>query len=252
MELFNNIGMLSHAGRDSKNAEGKILTWTAGSTEALGIGMQRTQCKNALLYYDELSGLVQKASIESSSVNTHLLTMYEADKFQNSVKSTKESFSHDPNSYCVSLIACTTDKKFNELWGRLAGSDSGLDDRFMFILEPRPLPKQSLRKYINSMDAGVAIKALVDKAVQRGTMAFEDNDHPALNKLNDIENRYAIRAEKWAVAFAVLMGLDTVDGDCIDRGVEIVKYEMAVKKYVRAAGVRHQGIGDSAQGLPHT
>ena len=83
------------------------------------------------------------------------------------------------------------------------------------------------------MDAGVAIKALVDKAVQRGTMAFEDNDHPALNKLNDIENRYAIRAEKWAVAFAVLMGLDTVDGDCIDRGVEIVKYEMAVKKYVR-------------------
>jgi hypothetical protein len=232
MELFRNIGALSHAGRDTKNAEGKILTWTAGSTEALGIGMQRTQCRNALLYYDELSGLVQKASIESSSVNTHLLTMYEADKFENSVKSTKESFSHDPNSYCVSLIACTTDKKFNELWGRLAGSDSGLDDRFMFVLEPKHLPEQSLRKYINSMEAGVAIKALVDKAVQRGNMSFDDADHPALKKLNDIENRYAIRAEKWAVAFAVLMGLESVDDECIERGVAIVHYEIAVKKFI--------------------
>lgn len=233
MELFHSAGMLDHAGRDTRNAEGKTLVWTAGSTEALGIGMQKTQCRNAMLWYDELSTLVQKASIESSSIISHLLTIYEAGKFGNGIKSTKESFSHDPGTYCGSLIACTTDKKFPELWGRLAGSDTGLDDRFTFVLEPKPLPETVPQQTVNHLECAVELKRLLDLAVNRGTIRFEDRKHPAIMKLAKIDNRYYQRAEKWAVAFAIMMGLDEVDGECIERGAAIVHYEIAVKKFVR-------------------
>jgi len=47
------------------------------------------------------------------------------------------------------------------------------------------------------------------------------------------ENRLAVRAEKWALAFAVDLGLDTIDDECMERATEIVKYEMAVKAYLK-------------------
>lgn len=234
MNYFNYIGLLSHAGRDTKNAESRILSWTSGSTEGLGISMQRTQCKNALLWYDELSMLVQKAGIDNSSLNSNLLTMYESGKFENSVKSTKESFSLDPDTYCTSLIAATTDKKFAELWSRLAGSDTGLDDRFMFVLQPDPLPQPRLQNFVNTVLGSVQTKQLIDKVVAKGEIAFEDREHPQLQALAMIENRYANRAEKWALALAIDLGLDEIDGECIERACKIVEYEIAVKQYLNS------------------
>jgi Bifunctional DNA primase/polymerase, N-terminal/Primase C terminal 1 (PriCT-1) len=247
MAYFNYVGMLSHAGRDTRNAEGRILTWSVGSTEALGIGMQRTNCKNALLVYDELSQLVSKAGIESSSMASNLLTIYEAGKFENEVKSSKESFSHDPDTYCVSLIACTTDIKFTELWSKLAGADTGLDDRFMFILEPETLPEARVFNPINTVLGAAKTKLLVDKAIAKGEYEYEDLNDPRLIELNKMENRYANRAQKWALGLAVDLGLDTIDEECIERAVDIVKYEIAVKNYLhtyeartREAGVQQQ------------
>lgn len=234
MNYFNYCGCLTHANRDTKNAEGKILTWTAGSPEGLGIDMQKANCKNALLFYDELSQLVAKAGIEKSSLASSLLTMYESKKFANSVKTGKEAFSLDPDTYCTSLIACTTDKKFAELWSKLAGSDTGLDDRFFFVLQPEPLPEPRLQQYVNTVLGSVQSKMLLDKAVQKSLYEFEDINHPRMQELVQIENRYAARAEKWALALAIDLGLDTIDGECIERAVDIVKYEIAVKKYLKS------------------
>jgi hypothetical protein len=224
--------MLQHSSRDTKQAEGKTMTWTAGSMEGVGIDMQRSNCKNVLLVYDELSQLVNKAGIESSSLTSNLLTMYEAKKFQNAVKSKHETFAVDPDTYCASLIACTTDKKFAELWSRLAGSDTGLDDRFFFVLQPEKLPEPSIYTIVNMNDRSVETKKLIDKAVAQGTFAFEDTS--LLKELVEIENRYAARAEKWALALAVDMGLEEIDNDCVERAVAIVKYEIAVKKWLRS------------------
>lgn len=234
MNYFNYAGCLTHASRDVKNADGKILTWTAGSPEGLGIEMQKTGCKNAVLCYDELSQLVSKAGIDTSSLTSSLLTMYEAKKFANSVKSGKESYSLDPESYCTSLIACTTDKKFAELWSKLAGTDTGLDDRFFFILQPEPLPEPRLQTYVNTLMGSIETKKRIDKAVIRGEIEFEDENSVHMRKLVEIENRYANRAEKWAVAIAIDLGLDAVDSDCQERAADIVKYEIAVKKYLKS------------------
>ena len=40
------------------------------------------------------------------------------------------------------------------------------------------------------------------------------------------------RAEKFALYFAVDMGLDSITYDCVERGVAIVKYEHGLKKYL--------------------
>ena len=232
---FNYCGVLSHASRDMKNAEGRVVTWTAGSPEGLGLSMQKINCKNAILFYDELSQLVSKASIDSSTLASGLLTMYEAGKFENSVKSTKETFSLDQDTYCTSLIACTTNKKFAELWSKLAGTDTGLDDRFMFLYQPDPLPEPRLQTYINFAEGALTTKKLIDKAINQGEYAFDnEKPHAGLLKLVAIENRYANRAEKWALGIAVDLGLDVIDDDCIDRAVAIVEYEIAVKKYLKS------------------
>jgi hypothetical protein len=232
MTYFNYCGMLQHSNRDLKQAEGKTLTWTAGSMEGVGIDMQKSNCKNVLLVYDELSQLVNKAGIESSSLTSNLLTMYESKKFQNSVKSKHETFAVDPDTYCTSLIACTTDQKFAELWSKLAGSDTGLDDRFFFILQPETLPEPSIQTAVNTLLGSIETKKLVDKAVLQGTFAFEDTT--LLKELVEIENRYATRAEKWALALAVDLGLNEIDNDCVERAVAIVKYEIAVKRYLKS------------------
>jgi hypothetical protein len=233
MMYFNYCGLLAHASRDTKSAEGRILSWSAGSPEGLGIDMQRTGCKNAVLYYDELSKLVAKAGIDSSAMASDLLTMYEAGKFANDVKSTKERYALEPETYCTSLIACTTDKKFAELWSRLAGSDTGLDDRFFFVLQPETLPESRLQQFVNTVNGSIETKRLIDKAIQQAEYEYDDPKHPGLMRLNAQENRLSNRAEKWALAIAIDMGLTSVDDECISRGVHIVEYEMAVKNYLR-------------------
>lgn len=233
MNYFHYCGCLAHASRDIKNAEGRTLVWTAGSPEGLGLDMQRTGCRNAILYYDELSQLVNKAGIDGSNLNSTLLLMYEAQKFANSVKSQKEMYSIDPDTYCASLITCTTDKKFTELWSRLAGSDTGLDDRFFFVYQPPVLPIPSLKTYVNTVMGSIQTKRYIDKALAQAEFVIADPHDPRLQALVAVENRYADRAIRWALALAVDRGFDTIDEDCIERACDIVKYERQVKDYLK-------------------
>jgi len=88
--------IIEHAGNDTKNAGGKSLVWTVGSPEGLGLEMSRTNCGNAVLFYDELTTLTSKAEIDSSSLKSSLLTLYESGKFSNTIKSRKEDLSINP------------------------------------------------------------------------------------------------------------------------------------------------------------
>jgi len=225
--------LLAHHNKDTKNAEGRTLVWTAGSPEGLGIEMQKSNCKNALLFYDELQQLVKKAGIDGSAMQSNLLTLYESGKFSNSVKATKEVYSLDPDSYCASLIACTTDANFNDQWSFLAGADTGLNDRFFFILQPNPLPERTIKVDINTMIGSQETRKLVDRALSQGEFEFEDLNHPDLQELVAKGNRFVDRAIKWATALAVDLGLTIIDDECITRACDIVDYEIAVKRYLK-------------------
>ena len=232
MKYLEFASVLQMYGKESKNADGKSYVWEAGSPEGLGTDMQRTNCKNAILFYDELSALVSKAGIEGSGMNSTLLKMYESANFSNSIKSKKDTFSVAPDSYVATLITATTDKKFTELWSKLAGEDTGLNDRFTFVLQPQVLPEVKLQEVVSYHEAALETRKLIDKAVQQGKFAFDDQTpfREALNIYKD--NRIVARAEKWALYFAVDSGLTSIDEECVAKGLALAKYEMEVKDFL--------------------
>jgi hypothetical protein len=231
MKFLQYASVLSMYSKEIKNADGKSLVMEVGSPEGLGTDMMRTNCKNVVLFYDELSALVGKARIEGSGMNSALLKLYDSNNFANSVKSKKDVYNVEPGSYCATLITATTDRKFAELWSQLAGEDTGLNDRFTWILEPSKLPDPKLENVSEYQQAALATRKLIDRAVEKRTYQFFDRT-PLQRILVVHGNRAAARAEKWALYFAIDMGLDEIDEDCVYRGIELVKYEESVKDYL--------------------
>src|SRR5579864_246816 len=237
-QYFETIGLCAQGSSITRNAEGKSLIFSPGSPEGLGLEMQRTQCKNAILFYDEFMHLVNKAGIDTSSLVSTLLSIYESGKFANTIKAKNESYSLDPGSYTASLISCTTDKNFVQLWGRLMGNEtSGLKDRFFFLFQPKILKPRTPYVYVNTGEGALKTRKLIDKALQQGTYAFS-TDLPLNEVATRMENRQEQRVEKLALALAVDLGRDEIDEDCIERAVAVIDYEKAVKRYFRTYETR--------------
>jgi hypothetical protein len=237
MRYFTFMGLLEQSGPAIRNAEGKIIVFTAGSPEGLGIEAQRINSKNFVLFYDELSVLTNKAGIESSTLVPNLLTLYEGDRFSNMVKSRKETYSLDPGTYCASLIACCTDKNFKSLWGRMSGVTTGLNDRFFFLYQPENFKPVVPPISVNTAEGAIETRKLIDKAVQQGVYKITDSS-PLADRMsgeNALENRQEIRAEKLALYFSVDLGYDEITEDCLERALAIIEYERAVKKKLRAS-----------------
>lgn len=234
MQYFNYIGCLTHNGGGLKGADGKSIVFTPGSSEGLGIEMQKIGCHNAIIHFDELSKLVQKSGIDGSSLSADLLTLYESKKFSNSVKRAKELFALDPGTYCASLITCCTDTKFKDLWSKMCGEDTGLNDRTMFLLQPEKLPERSMKVEVNFLEGATRTRQLIDRAIQKGVFEVENWNNTKLQALVPYGERLVARAMKWALALAVDLGLDIIDDECIDRGCDIALYEDDVKRYLRA------------------
>jgi hypothetical protein len=233
MSYLELAGVLSHYSKYIKNAEGKSFVWDAGSPEGLGTDMVLIKCKNAILFYDEMSKLVAKANIQGSAMKDALLKLYESSAFSNSIKVKKGAFSIAPNSYTASLISATTTREFGKLWGLLSDGADGLDSRSMFLLEPKELPEKRLQHIVNFNQGALKTKALIDKAVNQKIYTFFDQT--PLQKFMDEcgeDDRVEIRAEKWALYFAIDLGLDEIDEDCVFRGIELARYELAVKKFL--------------------
>lgn len=230
IDYLQTTGVIASSG--VTKASGKSMVWTPGSPEGLGLDMVRTTCNNAVMFYDELSALSNKAGIESSALATNLLSMYESGKFSNVIKSRRESYNFDPSTYCASLIACTTDQNFHKNWSKLAGGSSGLDERFFFLYQPEVLVPLTPYKFVNTVEGTVETKKRIDKAVLQAVYVIEDETQLE-EKINRIGNRVEVRAEKLALYFAVDLGRNSIDDECVERALAICEYEIAVKKYLK-------------------
>lgn len=233
MEFCRQMTILDEHGPSTpKIAAGQTLVFTVGSTESLGAEMAKTNCKNAVLFYDEFSKLVAKMGIENSSFANDLSTTYESGRFGNSSNSHQtHSFAFQPGSYCVSLIGCTTDKRYPRLASKLFSTVDGMDERFFVLYQPEVLKDVTPLKFVPARQGVVTEtheqikKAMLKKGYR---IDFEE----PLNEISKLGNRIEIRAEKWALAFAVLLGKDSIDENCIERGIALAKYEHAAKKYL--------------------
>lgn len=252
MSYFAMMGVLDQAGGHVKTADSKTLVWTAGSPEGFLLQVDRTKCKNAVLFYDELSTLTSKASIDTSTMVSNILSAYEGAKLQNAVKSGKDSYSIEPGTYCISIMSCSTDQNFRSNWSRMAGDSTGLDDRFFFLFQPEQFKPLMPFEDVNVLEGALETRRRIDAAVARGTFKIADDvEGSAKEMLKDVmrthmlgsgdnreeyqelEGRMEQRAEKWALAFAVDKGLEEIDADCIERGLALVKYEADVKRWVQ-------------------
>lgn len=234
INYFEYAGMVGHGDASIRNADSRALVFTPASPEGLGKEMARLGCKNGILFYDELRALTNKAGIDGSTLTSSLLTLYESGKFQNIVKSQKDSFSLLPNTYCASLIACSTDKNFLGDWSRLAGKSTGLDDRFFFLYQPKILPEAKVYQHVPTQEAAIKTRQLVDLAVAKGSYSISDPHYlDDFVKRNENSGREEIRIEKFALGFAIDLGLDEIDSECLERAVRLIGYEKAAKKYLQ-------------------
>jgi Bifunctional DNA primase/polymerase, N-terminal len=216
---------------ESGIASGRTMLFRPGSAEGLGKSMLGSACSNALLFYDELNGLVGKAGIESSSLASNLLTLYESGFFANQTKQKNDNYAFPAGAYTASLIACTTETDFNEQWSRLSANHKGMDERWFFLYQPETLMAMTPHKHVDTMDGVLLTHQRIADAVAQGTFEIE-NSRPLEEKINEIGNRTEIRAEKFALAFAVDLGKKSIDDDCIERGLALAKYERDVKRYL--------------------
>lgn len=232
LDYLRTAGILNYAGAQTRNSEGRTMLFTAGSTEGLGLEMQRMNCRNAVLFYDELSNFVSKASIQNSSMLPHLLTMHEAGQWSNNTKARREIFAFEPNTYCVSLICCTTSKGFDQQWSKIGGESSGMDDRFFFLIQPEILQAPKLQQSVDTTEASVETRKRIDKAIKQAVYSIDDTTRLG-NEIEKLGVRAESRAEKLALYFAIDLGLDSIDDGCIERALAICKYEEQTKQYLK-------------------
>ena len=241
MEFCGAMGITAVSNSTIRNAESRSIVFTVGSTEGLGSEMSRINCKSAVLFYDEFSKLIAKMGIENSSFANDLSTCYESGQFANKTKSRKDGFSFEPGSYCLSLIGCTTDKRYPRLASKLYSSVDGMDERFFVLYQPKVLKDvEPLTAFPIPDGLTAETRKLVDKAVEQGTYSIDFTE--PLRAVSKLGNRIEIRAEKWALCFAVLLGRDSIDDECVSRGIALSKYEHAVKEYLQVGeAVTRQG-----------
>jgi len=226
------VGIVEQHNAGTRNAEGKSIVWTAGSTEGVGVSAQRANCKNMILYFDELKTLSDKAGIEGSSMGGHLLTMLQSGKFANETKSVKGNFSFNPGEYSASVITCCTDRMFTKYWSKLIAFSDGLEDRSTLILQPEHLKDVAPRvPFAPTTEQIARERQLIANAVLQKNFEVEDS-----MELADFGKKHGprcmARAAEWALGFAVQMGKNIVDGGCIERGIALEQYNIEVKRYL--------------------
>ena len=209
--------------------QGRSLIVTAGSPEGFLGKMATLDCAHGILYYDELSKLVSKASIESSSLVPDLCTMLESGEFGSITLRNSPVLS--AGEYCVSAIMNVPRKHFRKVWGQLENEQTGLNDRAFFLLEPQKVKVITPRVDVSFAQGIYKTRELVDAAVERGVIGA--GDWTLFNtSIERLGNRAEVRAEIFAMGFAVELGRAVVDDDCKRRGIALAEYDVASKLYL--------------------
>lgn len=230
-EYFNQMGLAQRYSRDLKQADGKTIITSVGSTEGLGKTMQQINGTKAILYFDELGKFAGKAGIENSSFGEDLLSFYESNVFGNTVKDAKSCFNFNAKEYCFGWQWCTTDRAFPKHWSKLDNISSGLNDRMFFLLAPEK-PKEAGMYVEANLTAGAAqTLKLIQKAIQQG---IYDYQHPlyAQSKFRGLDARGLAAAERLAVYFAADLGESVITDECVDRARALADYRREVLTFL--------------------
>ena len=240
-EYFQHIGMADYLSTAVHNCDGKIMIGQGGSSEGFGIQMQRVNAKHGVFFNDELGKLVSKAGIENSSLPHDLLSWYESNDFSNNVTNPKNLFTFTAGSYCFGWQFCTTIRGFNSQWSRLAGIASGMPDRTFFLITPEEPKTLTGEVEVNTVPGAFETKARIDQAMIHKEYEIVDYTQDRLREKAAAfgDPRSMNMVYKFALYFAVDLGLDEIDEDCIERALALVKYRQDAVKFLRPIEARN-------------
>ena len=230
-KYFECAGLASSYKTSMSNADGKIIIMQIGSTEGFGKTMPRLSASHAIIYNDELSKMVSKAGIESSSYAYDLLSWYGSGEWGNTVLTDKNQFTFPAGSYAFSWQWCTTDRGFNRQWPRIADMASGMEDRLFFTLSPKEPKPTTPYKDPAFQEGAIKTRQAIDAAVDRGVFEYEDAAG-AVRILNGMDPRSMQLVQMLALYFAVDLQEDCITPDCLERAEGLVKYRNAVRDYL--------------------
>jgi len=238
IKLLRSAGLMDYHSVGMPNADAKALVFEAGSFEGMGLEANRLNCNNIVLFYEEFHSLVQKASIEGSSLVPNLLKAYESAAIGNSVKSRKESYALKDDGYCLSLIVCDTVKNFPEHWakfnGRVGSKDGGMDDRTVILFQPETWKEKTVPRSLtnNELEAtGMTVRRQTSAAMSQCVFSIR-NEAPLQEFFKRNSNRAGIRVVKLALGIAILMGKTEIDEEAVRRALALGEYFKAVKRYL--------------------
>jgi hypothetical protein len=210
-----------------------ILFASPGSPEGVLLRMSEIEAARAVMVYDELKHLVAKAKIESSSMESTLLAMYESGNLGASVKREKENFAFNAGRYSFSLIWCTTSDDFLKLWARLAGDSDGLNSRMFFLPAPEQPKKLTTYREVDHRDAAKTTEDYLALGIRRRVFKVENLGlWDEARETKRMSNRSVNLAEKFALALAVDLGRVLVDEDCQRRGLALASYRDEAAKWL--------------------
>jgi hypothetical protein len=242
-EYFRLAGLADKFVPSMRNADGRVIIAQAGSSEGFGINMQKIRADHAVLFNDELSKLVGKATIEGSSIAGDILTWYESGDFGNNISSEKRSFQFPAGTYTFGWQFCTTQQSFNQHWATLArvtGAGSGFQDRMFFLVSPeKPKPLRP-EVYVNTIDGSARTRGLINRALDRKTFTVIDPEFLRAGGQQFLEPRAMNMVYKFALYFAVDLGKDEIDEECAERAIELVKYRQAATEYLAPIEAENQ------------
>jgi len=240
-EYFGHMGLAVNLTPSLRNSEGKIVIGQAGSSEGFGLQLQNANAKHAILFNDELGKLVSKAGIENSSLPHDILSWYESNDFSNPIKNGRQSFAFPAGTYCFGWQFCTTVRGFNSQWSRLAGIASGMPDRTFFLItpeEPKPLIGEV---FVNTVDKASETRKLIDRAINKKEYQISDYATDSLLKKSAAfgDPRSMNMVYKFALYFAIDLGLDEIDEDCIARALALVDYRQKAVQFLQPIEARN-------------
>jgi hypothetical protein len=241
-EYFEQMLLVKKLTPNLRNAEGTVVIGQAGSSEGFGAQMYKANAKHGVLFNDELGKLVSKAGIENSSLPHDLLQWYESSDYSNPVKTAKSNFAFEAGTYCFGWQFCTTVRGFNSQWARIAGIASGMPDRMFFLLSPEQPKPMSPENYVNTSEGAFKTKQLIEQAMTQKTYTIASYVAEHLRKKSSALNdpRSMNMVYKFALYFAIDLGLDEIDEDCVDRALALVDYRQKAIAFLQPIEARNE------------
>jgi RepB DNA-primase from phage plasmid/Primase C terminal 1 (PriCT-1) len=222
-DYFKSIGLAIKYSKSLPSADGRIVVMQTGSSEGFGTALSGLNGKHAILFNDELGKLVAKAGIENSSLPHDLLTWYESGEFGNTIKSKKESFAFEANTYCFGWQWCTTTRGFNRHWPKIAGAVSGMEDRMFFVISPEKSKCAGSYSTPQTKEAAKRTFELIEKALLKATYHFASYEE-VQSLVYGMNPRTMQMLFALALYFAIDLNREKIDAECLQRAKQLVDF----------------------------